>query len=164
MVGLNPELWIPCTGLKYGSFGWCCLGVGIAEFGVENRRLPKWLVATIGGLYFATSLFVASGGVAGSRMVPILGILFWWGLYDWLMSSDGQLPTCFSMTFWVYCLHGVITAWFLASTGYIFGKTSFVAIFASCFSVVGSLAICLAMGIWMKRSSPKAYAILCGGR
>lgn len=156
--------WIPYTGLRYSSFGWLFLGVSIGEFGAERVRLPRWLVVISGGVYIALSLYVASGGVDHFSMMPISGILFWWGLYDWLLLSDRALPSYFSMSFWVYCLHGVITSWFLASTSYLLGKTDLVAMFASATSICGSLAICLTLGMAVKRYSPKAYTVLSGGR
>lgn len=140
------------------------MGVSVGEFGAEGFRLPRWLVVVVGGVYVALSLYVASGGVDDFSMIPITGMLFWWGMYDWLLSSDRPLPAYFSMTFWVYCLHGVITGWFLASTIYLLGKTDLVAMLASCLSICGSLAVCLTLGLIIKRYLPKAYAVLTGGR
>ena len=164
LVVFGSELWIPFTGLKYGSFGWLFLGVGIAEFGVERIRFPRWLVIVFGCIYIALSVYVASCGVDCYAMVPLSGVLFWWGLYDWLMSSYRHLPACLSMTFWVYCLHGVVTGWFLAGTLFVLGKTNASAMIASFASIFGALAISFAAGYYVKKMLPRFYNVLTGGR
>ena len=170
-----PEVIIKFLSLRLDSVGWFCVGMGVSQLALENRRIPNVLFAFAGIGWGALSVF---GGMerAGwlslayvtTFMLPIvslLGILFWWGLYDRLSyCSRGDLPGCFKMTFWVYCLHGVVTGWILSLTLYLLGKTEWVAMVVSFFSVCGSLAICLVVGLFVKRNLPKVYVVLSGGR
>lgn len=164
LVTFCSEPWIPHTGLRYSSFGWLLLGVGIAELGIERLRIPRWLVIASGCTYFASSLYVGLGGFDNFAVIPVSGVLFWWGLYDRFMLSDRPLPSCFFITFWVYCLHGVVTGWFLSGTLFVFGKTNASVMVASFASIFGALAVSLTTGHYVKKSLPRFYYVLTGGR
>lgn len=170
-----PDASLPMLSLKLGSIGWFCVGIGVAQLELAERKLPTWAVALSGICWFGLSTIGAlakagylQSSIVGTHLLPLAalsGIVFWWGLYDrFIWRYSGELPQIFTLTFWVYCLHGVITGWFLASTSYLIGKTDLVAMLASCLSICGSLAVCLTLGLIIKRYLPKAYAVLTGGR
>ena len=170
-----PGVSIPYVSIKLGSVGWFCAGMGVAQLSLDSKRMPKcgvllsglcWMgLATIGAMEKAG--YLALNAVSDS-LVPIMslaGILFWWGFSDLFpICKQGELPDCFKMSFWVYCLHGVITGCFLAAVNYILGKSEWVAMVASLFSVCGTLAFCLSIGLFVKHRFLKAYAVLSGGR
>ena len=171
-----PEVSIKFLSLKLGSVGWFCVGMGASQLAIENRRMPNalfvlaglgWGALVVLGAMDKAGCLVASNVVTPYMMpfAALAGIMFWWGLYDRLLCLRcGDLPECFKMTFWVYCLHGVVTAWILAPVGYLLGKSDWVAMLASFLSVCGSIGFCLVVGQLVKHRFPKFYALLSGGR
>lgn len=171
-----PDVSIPILSLKLGSIGWFCVGMGSAQLALDRRRM-------LDSVFFVTGLgwgvliaframkeagYIGSIGGMPENLAPLAalsGMLFWWGLYDRIsLLRNGELPECFQMTFWVYCLHNGITGWILASVLYLLGKSEWVGMLASFLSVCVSLIFSLAVGHFMKRRFPKAYAVLTGGR
>ena len=170
-----PEVSIKFLSLKLGSVGWFCVGMGVSQLALETRRMPNLLFAFAGVGWCALSVLGAmerAGWFSTTRTLAYVmpfaalsGILFWWGLYDRLSClRRGDLPGWFKMTFWVYCLHGVVTCWILAPTQYLLGKSEWVAMLASCLSVFGSIVFSLATGQLVKHYFPKVYVVLSGGR
>jgi hypothetical protein len=149
--------------------------MGIAQLGLDKYKMHNWFfnvvrvcwvsIVILGALEASNFLEM---DVVTKHLLPIcslLGILFWWGFYDRvLILKEKKLPECFKMTFWVYCLHGVITGWFLASISFLLGKSEWVAMLASGVSIVGSIVVSLVAGFLMKRQFPTIYGILSGGR
>ena len=170
-----PDVSIPVLSLKLGSIGWFCAGMGSAQLALGNRCVPDVVFAASGICWCALIVMGAmekAGWLAAAhfpevamRFAAPVGIVFWWGLYDRLpLSRHGNLPACFRLTFWVYCLHGVVTGWILAPVVFLLGKSDGVAMLASFLSVCGALVFCLATGLFMKSRFPNAYAVLSGGR
>ena len=170
-----PNTSISALSLKLGSIGWFWVGMGASQLKLEDRKIPVWVVVLCGICWLGLAICGAmekagymESSIVGNwlgALAALAGVLFWWGIYDlWSINKSCELPVCYKMTFWVYCLHGVVTGWFLASVSYLLGKTELVAMLASCVSVIGSLVFCLASGRFMKHRFPKLYLVLSGGR
>ena len=170
-----PEVSIKFLSLKLGSVGWFCVGVGASQLALENRRMPNALFAfagigwgglvVLGAMEKASCIWKVGVSEHLAPLAALSGVLFWWGLYDRLSQCwTAKLPEFFKLTFWVYCLHGVVTAWILAATSYLAGKSEWVAMLASFLSVCGSIVFCLVAGMLLMRRLPKFYALLSGGR
>jgi surface polysaccharide O-acyltransferase-like enzyme len=169
------ELPISFLSLKLGAIGWFCMGMGIAQLGIEKYKMQNWCFYAVGAGWVSIAILGALAAsnllemeIVAEYLLPVcslLGILFWWGFYDRVqILKKEKLPECFRMTFWVYCLHGVITGWFLASILFLLGKSEWVAMLASGVSICGSLIVSLVAGFLIKRQFPTIYGILSGGR
>lgn len=170
-----PEVSICGLSLKLGSVGWFCVGMGIAQLGIEKYKMHNWCFYAVGVGWVSIAILGALESsyflemdIVTKHLLPVCslwGILFWWGFYDRVqILKKEKLPECFRMTFWVYCLHGVITGWFLASILFLLGKSEWVAMLASGVSICGSIVVSLVAGFLIKRQFPTIYGILSGGR
>ena len=170
-----PDVVVPGLSLKLGSVGWFCTGMGAAQLALDGRRMPNMAFAMVGISWFMLIVlgaaekagYISAIGVLTylAPVAALVGILFWWGLCDRFSAcTTDKLPECFKMTFWVYCLHGVVTSWILASVGYLLGKSEWVTMLASYLSVCGSLVCCLVVAHFVKCRFPEMYAVLSGGR
>ncbi len=156
-----PETCIPHTGLKCGSFGWLLLGMGAADWIAANRRLPRGAAIACGvawaGLAFAKAMGVSCGL---ERLTPLAGILFFWSIADWAnLHRDFMKPT-----FWVYCLHGALAAYFLSGPLFVFGKSDVSTFLIMLLMPWANLAFCLVAARTARRFAPRVYALLTGGR
>ena len=156
-----PEAWIPHTGLKFGSFGWLLLGMGAADWMAADRRLPRGAAIACGVAWAGLALAKAMGVSCGlERLIPLAGILFFWSVADWAnLCCDFMKPT-----FWVYCLHGALAAYFLSGPLFVFGKSDVSTFLIMLLMPWANLAFCLVAAHAARRFAPRVYALLTGGR
>ena len=102
------------------------------------------------------------GGCAGwaRRLSPFAGILFLWSIAGW----DGLFRDFMKPTFWVYCLHMPLTAYFLSGPLFVFGKGDVSTFLIMLLMPWANLAFCLAAAHAARRFAPRVYALLTGGR
>lgn len=160
LVLVHPETWIPSTGLKTGSFGWLFLGMGLVEEIAANRRLPRGLAVASLVAWVGLSAAKASGHELCPQLIPLAGMAGLWSIADWApWQRDWMRPT-----FWVYCLHGALAAYFLNGSLYVFGKSDVVMASVMLIAPWANIGFCLLAARIVRRGLPRAYACLTGGR
>ena len=170
-----PEVKIPyCFALD--ALGWFLLGMAASAFGLALKRLPiwAWVLAVLGwGTLCAATALVQIGAwpeawphlpaVVGRLVVPC-GMLAALGLYDALGCANWTLPRFATKTFWVYCLHGVLTGYFISGSYFVLGKNNVVSLAICILCPFLAIALTLLIGVLTERWLPKVYAILTGSR
>ena len=168
-----PNVGVPGLSLRLGSIGWFLLGLAVAAFGIERRRFAWWAVAVCGVLWQGLT-GLASAESAGWVELPtwaawihawiaVFGILFVWGVVGRLPIS-GELPAWMRKTFWVYCLHGSVIAYFTSGGFFVLGKGDGVSVLLMLAAPFLTLTVCVVAGILAERWFPRLYATLSGGR
>lgn len=157
------------------GIGWFALGMAVAERGWEQAKLPLPLVATAGIVWAVASLtkcFHAVGvawapvGVESKiiALIPYGGIPFLWGLYDCLGLGRFSLPRILHETFWVYCCHQIVGAYFIAGMLFVFGKSDAATLIVAGASVVVMLGVGFGSIVVARRVFPRVCVWLTGGR
>lgn len=179
-VGVYPVS-VPYFGATPSSYAWFAIGLSLAQFPVEKWRVSRRLLIVSLVVYAVGSVLIAlivAGylpieaslkSTAINRLecvlVPIPGILFFWGLYDRLPSwHSNTLPWGLRQTFFIYCLHEVICIYLTSLAKYVIGKTDLVTLCCSFTVPFLSFFLCALMATVVHRLAPKAYSIICGGR
>lgn len=170
----TPYVSVPSSGLS-----WFAIGLVLAQFPIENWRVPNWL--WIGSLlpYAVASIVVAmlvAGcieapnkefllGMLESGLIPLFGILIFWGLYDHTpLLQNISLPWCVRQTFFIYCLHEIVCSYLMAAAKLVIGKTDLVT-FACTLTVPWiAFAVCAGVASCTRRTNSKFYCVICGGR
>lgn len=172
---------VPYLSVPTFAFAWFAIGLALAQFPVEAWRLSRLFMLNTLAVYSVGSVMIAlivSGylpiegalkRVALDRLeyaiVPIAGILFFWGLYDQLVfASSHVLPWGLKQTFFIYCLHEVICEYLMAAAKFILGKTDAVTLCCSFTVPFISISFCVFFAMIIHRLSIRSYSIVCGGR
>ena len=166
-VHLDMWLSIPWVVGSLRSIGWLLLGMGLEPWISENRRLPRGLAVLCGVVWLASMLINAVRLASGSTslmvcnaLIPFASIAFFWSIADWApLYRDFMKPT-----FWVYCLHGSLTAYTRTGTWNLWGRNDVSTLFVLFVMSGVTLAVCLGLAYGVQRFAPRIYALLSGGR
>lgn len=162
--------------LKINAVGWVLMGMAASSLSLDRFAIRKysfswvalllWIVAALLPLYcdycgFAIPLPVE----LFHRIHPLFTIIALWGAGDWLSRKlPEKLPEAMSMGFWIYCMHHPITGYVGALGHIVFGRGMASRLVMQLIGWIITLAICISAGLVFKKSFPKTYKILCGGR
>ena len=170
LMCLLPSIsWLSIPGVV-GSLrpvGWLLLGMGLEPWIAENRRLPRSLAVLCGVVWLASMLINCVRAANGSTplmvcnaLIPFASIAFFWSIADWApLYRDFMKPT-----FWVYCLHGSLTAYTRTGTWNLWGRNDVSTLFVLFVMSGVTLAVCLGLAYGVQRFAPRVYALLSGGR
>lgn len=157
------------------ALGWFAFGILVAKCRWETLRVPLSLWIFAGVVWTVVSILKATQ-VAGYTelpsviyekmlmLIPYGGILFLWGLYDRMGLDRWQMPRWMRATFWVYCFHSIPGSYVIAGMKGVFGKSDGVNLLTMFIAIVSVPLLSYAASWWAKRTMPRAYAILTGGR
>lgn len=100
------------------------------------------------------------------KIIPISGIVFLWGLYDRINTRlpRGVLALLESETFWIYCLHPIITSWVIATCLFVFGKGDISSLMAMMCAIIFSLVVSVSSARLARKYYPRVALVLRGGR
>ena len=157
------------------ALGWFAFGILAAKCRWETLRVPSslWMLAgvvwTVVSILKATQVagFTELPSVIYEKMltlIPYGGILFLWGLYDRMGLDRRQVPQWMRATFWVYCFHSIPGGYVIAGMKGVFGKSDGVNLLTMFIAIVNVPLLSYAASCWAKRTIPRVYAILTGGR
>lgn len=161
--------------VSLGGIGWILLGMAVSAFRLEEVRIPKAVVALSGIVWLVFSAFVIQNRLVDAawnpclrewfRIAPLFLIVVWWGGYDVFPHMlPEKLPEFFSWRFWVYCMHHPMTGW---CGGIVYAIVGHGLVGRCVYQIVLApivLGVCLLAAYLVRRSMPKAFAILNGGR
>lgn len=171
LILVCPSYSIPVVSTECLGIGCFLLGMSLSELRLMKRRLPRfwtvgvvfvWFICVV--LWTRFSILEQEPTIPFQHLIPLLGGLMWFGLYDWFGERIRFSVLLERKTFWVYCLHGVLVGYFVSGGYFILGKTNAVSIILALLSPVLVLAICLGGGIICERYLPRVYRVLVGGR
>ena len=169
-----PMVMIPGLEVRLGSIGWFLLGLAVAKFSLAERHIPVWIpgVTMVGSLFLIIFFAMEHAGylvlpewtVRFTVLIQPLGMLFWAGLFDCIWKEEYTIPDFFGMTFWIYCLHEVVSAYFRGAGLYLLGKSDSVTIMLALVCPVITLIVCIFAGRFVQKLLPKTYGVLTGER
>ena len=159
------------------DIGWFMLGLCISKYGIEKIRFNNVVMYVSGVLYaviagFQCFISLQSNGVDVSSTMLYLdtyeglfGILFWWNLYDKIRLVFNIFPcTLIKSTFFVYCMHQPIMAYFLSVTRMFAKNNPQVLVASTLLSVFAVISICYFFRKIIYNQSNNFYMIISGGR
>ena len=161
--------------ISVGGIGWMLLGMSVSAFKVEEIRLPTFLFFCSLLVWVAVSAIIINNRLhLGTwypwmqewyRIAPIFLILFWWGAYDFVPQLlPEKLPEWFGFRFWTYCMHHPVTAWVGGVVYAVFGHGMCGRVAFQLLVAPITIALCLGMGMLIKRNFIVAFRTLNGGR
>ncbi len=157
------------------AVGWFAFGILVAKWRWETLRVSSLLWMCAGVVWTAASILKATQVAGFIKLPPVVyekmlmlipygGILFLWGLYDRIGLYRRQVPQWMRATFWGYCSHSIPGGYIIAGMKGIFGKSDGVNILTMFVAIVSVPLISYGASWLVKRSIPRVYAILTGGR
>ena len=158
--------------LKPWAVTYFILGMAAAKIDFWEKRIPGWLVAISGLFWLSLSAYDGFAFISAVKNYAILmypwkifcAIIFWSGLYDMCTKQADRLVNFIPMTFFIYCLHQPILAYFRSFARFFFRNNS-IFLFVFCIiSFFGTLIICILAAKLLERLCPKLYNVLTGNR
>ena len=163
--------------VSFVDIGWFMLGLCVSKFGIEKIRFNNVVMYISGLLYviiagFQCFMSLRPNGVDISSTMLYLdtyeglfGIIFWWNLYDKIKLFFNIFPdTLINSTFFVYCMHQPIIAYFLSVTRMFAKNNPLVLVASTFFSVFAVISICYFFRRIIYNKLNKFYMIISGGR
>lgn len=173
-VLLGGESGITAINLRFTSIGFFLLGVACAKGHWEQIRFPWWVLSLMATLWVPSVVVVSGYGnllyglfaniISGA--IQVGGICVAYGLYDVVASwgERGRVPSFMARTFWVYCLHGPVGGWFVASSLFLIGKSDVASVSIAIGMPLITILACLFAGWFCERLVPRLYHVLTGMR
>lgn len=157
------------------AIGWFAFGMVVASRNWTEIKLPRLVVVLAGSIWLAASLtkslHMASIDFCSPTiyrhivsLIPLGGIVFMWGLYDYTALSTVKARPIFKDTFWVYCVHGSLIGWVMAVGKFLLGKSDGATILVMFISFGFTLVGCYWLSRLLKAMNPVVYRVLTGGR
>lgn len=98
----------------------------------------------------------------------LIGILAIWRLYDFLFKNKDlnnyKFYSIFSFSFFLYAFHEPILTIFTKGLFYILGKSELVSLIIYIVAPLLTITVAIFIGNYLKRTMPKFYGIVTGGR
>lgn len=169
---------LPCIGqfsFKINSIGWILIGMGIGQFNVENTKMPfavgissfvLWLLLSLSPLFWISQdSKIPTSILLLHRCSPLFFVVFYWYIGDVLSKIlPINLPRCFSLAFWIYCMHHPITSYVGSLRHMLFGHSLIVDWVWQFIAFIFVFIVCYTAGVVAIRFFPKSFKVLSGGR
>ena len=166
----DSHLSVPYINLMFGSIGYFMIGSILSECKNGSLKVKRG-VAVLAGLVAAIiagvrmfDLLDASLFAHLYELMPYALIVFLWWLYDAIVGEREIRTDVLHQTFWIYCFHNAVVQIQPALLMSIAGKNDAVAFFAFIINPPLTVLVCLWVAKVVKRSMPRAYDVLVGGR
>ena len=162
------EFW----GVKPWAIAYFISGIAAAKIDFWEKRIPVWVVIISGLCWLILSVYDGLVYISMVKGYAILfypwkvfcAIIFWSGLYDMCTGQGNRLVKFIPMTFFIYCSHQPILAYFRSFARFFF-RNNGVFLLAFCMiSFIGTLVICIFTAKLLERFCPKRYNVLTGNR
>ncbi len=153
---------VPYLNIPSMALAWFPMGILCAKWNLLDASFPRWTGCPLAAAWGFLLLF---GNEFADRSLPMLGCLF----VVWAYDNVGSLrawspPPVAKETFWIYCSHQVIAAYFTSACFALFGKSDLVTFSLMFLTPPVVIGLSLAMAMSVKRLMPKAFYVLTGGR
>ncbi len=176
VLSILPSLYIEVTPYQFrlASFGYFFIGMALALFNWQGIKIPKNVFCATAGIWmvWAIALSLEAAGVISSLsclsyvqyVFCLSGIIVFCGLYDCCHGIKWHVPCELYQTFWIYCVHYLITSYIKRGLVYCLGKTDFIILLSTLISFFVALVFSAYSGVFIRKISPKFYSVLTGGR
>ena len=158
--------------LKPWAVTYFILGIAASKIDFWEKRIPGWLVVICGVCWLILSAYDGFAFISAVQNYAILSypwkifcaIIFWSGLYDMCTKHGDRLVKFIPMTFFIYCLHQPILAYFRSFARFFFRNNGVFLLVFCMISFIGTLAVCVFAAKLLERLCPRLYNVLTGNR
>lgn len=171
---------IPCLQLPSEAVSWFAIGMVVSRYEIEALSISRSVMMAAGIVYVAASAGVAamtagwfalkyvSGCVYlfNNFLIPVCGMVFVWAVYDMVDALRLlEIPLWMRQTFFIYCVHEIVCGYMISATRFWFGKTDMVTCLCTLWVPVAAYFCSgFVLAMFVRRVSPRFYAVISGGR